>query len=70
MIIYHNILKRLADAGYSCYRIQKENLIPGSTLDRIRKGDPINTTTIDTICRLCKCQPVDLMSWKEDNNNS
>lgn len=67
MIIYHDILKRLADAGYSCYRIQKEKLIPSSTMDRIRKGEPINTTTIDTICRLCECQPGDLISWRPND---
>jgi len=66
MIVYHDILKKLSDAGYSSYKIQHQKLIPGSTLNRIRQNEPINTTTIDTICRLCKCQPKDLLSWKPD----
>lgn len=66
MIVYHNIMKKLADAGYSSYRIAKEKLLPSSTLDRIRKNRPITTDTIDTICTLCECQPGDLISWEKD----
>ena len=70
MIIYNNILGRLAENGYTSYRLVKSGLIPSSTLDRIRKGQPINTGTIDTICRLCECQPGDLLIWKQDERGS
>lgn len=66
MIVYHDIIGKLSENGYSSYRIQKEKLIPNSTLDRIRHNQPINTATIDTICRVCKCQPGDLISWVPD----
>lgn len=64
MIVYIDVLKRLSDAGYSSYRLQKENLISGSTLDRIRSGKSISTNTIDTICTLCNCQPGDIIVWQ------
>lgn len=70
MIIYTDIMKRLSDAGYTSYKIQKDKLIPHSTLTRIRLNQPVSTATIDTICRLCSCQPGDLMVWqpeKEEN---
>ena len=66
MIVYKGILQRLFAAGWSSYRLAKEHLISPSTLDRIRSGQPINTTTIDTICRLCGCQPGDLLQYKPD----
>ena len=66
MIVYQKVLEKLSDAGYSAYRIRKENLISGSTLDRIRKGLSVSTETIDTICRLCGCQPGELIKYEPD----
>ena len=65
MITYKNIMKQLSDAGYTSYKLQKENIISGSTIDRIRKGLSISTNTIDTICRLCKCQPNDILIYTQ-----
>ena len=67
MIIYHNILKKLSESGWSTYRLQKEKQISNGTIIQIRKQKPITTATIDTICRLCNCQPSDLISWKPDD---
>ena len=66
MIVYQEILARLAENGYTAYKLQKENLIAGSCLDRIRNGRPITTSTLDVICRLCSCQPGDLLTWQPD----
>lgn len=66
MIVYHEILERLAAAGYTAYKLQREKLLPGSTMDRIRHNSPISTDTLDTICRLCNCQPGELLTWEPD----
>lgn len=66
MIAYNDILQRLSAAGWSTYRVAKEHLISPCTLDRIRNGQPINTTTIDMLCRLCSCQPGDLLRYIPD----
>lgn len=66
MIVYLDILKMLSESGWSTYRVAKEHLLSPSTIDRIRNGQPINTTTIDTICRLCECQPGDIMRYIPD----
>lgn len=66
MLVFIEVMKRLSDAGYSSYRLQKENLIPGSTLDRIRRGASVSTNTIETICKLCNCQPADIMCYIPD----
>lgn len=69
MIVYQRVLEKLSDAGYSAYRIRKENLISGSTLDRIRKGLSVSTETINTICRLCGCQPGELIKYEPDTGD-
>lgn len=66
MIAYNDVFRLLSDNGYSSYRLQQEKLISGSTQDRIRSGQPVNLTTIDTICRLCECQPGDFLTWLPD----
>lgn len=66
MMVFVEVMKRLSDAGYSSYRLQKENLIPGSTLDRLRRGESVSTNTIETICKLCNCQPADFMVYVPD----
>lgn len=66
MIVYHNILRRLSEKGWTTKRLQTERLISNGTIIQIRAGRAITTTTIDTICRLCDCQPGDLMSYVPD----
>lgn len=66
MIVYHNILGKLASSGWPTTRLQKERQISNGTIIQIRAGKPITTTTIDTICRLCHCQPGDLISYVPD----
>ena len=66
MIIYRDILSRLSAAGWSTYRLQKERQLPNSVIIRIRAGKSITTQTLDTVCRLLKCQPGDVISWVPD----
>lgn len=65
MIIYNDIIQKLSDAGYNTTRIRKENILPQSTLQRLRDGKPITTDTIDKICELIGCQPGDILKRKE-----
>ena len=66
MIVYKNVLEKLKEAGYSTYRIKQEKLIAQATLTKIRAGEPVHLTTIDTICKLLNCQPNDIMEYKPD----
>ena len=66
MIVYHNILGKLASCGWPTTRLQKERQISNGTIIQIRAGKPITTTTINTICRLCHCQPGDLITYRPD----
>lgn len=66
MIKFVDILGLLKEHGWSTYRLQKERVIPNGVIIRIRAGKPITTETVNTICRLCQCQPGDLMSYVEE----
>ena len=66
MIKYHDILERLAANGWPTTRLQREKQLSNGTIIQIRAGRPITTSTIDTICRLCGCQPGDLISYVPD----
>ena len=68
MLVCVDMLKLLSKHGLSTYRLQKEKQISNGTIMQIRAGKPITTTTIDTICRLCDCQPGDLMKYVPDEN--
>lgn len=67
MIIYKDIIKKLADAGYPVSRLRKENIIPQSTLTRIRRNEDINTKTIDTVCRLLNCKVEEVLEYVQDD---
>lgn len=66
MIVFGPILKMLSENGWTSYRIRNEKILPEGTLSRIRSGRTITTATIDTICRLCHCQPGDILHYVPD----
>ena len=66
MLIYKDILGQLSAAGFTTFRLRKEKLLSERTIQRIRDGDPINTTTIDAICTLLNCQPDKILEYKKD----
>lgn len=56
-----NILDALKAAGYTTYRIRKENLLGQATLQQLRKGELVSWANIDKICRLLNCQLGDII---------
>ncbi len=66
MIVFQDIMARLNEKGWTSYKLRKGSILPEGTLTRLRHGQPITTETIDTLCRLCDCQPGDLMRYEPD----
>ena len=56
-----NVLEKLKDKGYNTSRIRNEKLIGEATLQKIRKGEMVSWATLDTICKLLKCQIIDII---------
>lgn len=67
MIVYKiNVIDTLKENGYNTTRILKENLIPQSSMQKIRKGEPVSMKTLDTICRLLDMQPGNIIKYIEN----
>ena len=61
-----DILEALKAAGYSTYKIRKENLLGQSTLQQLRKGELVSWANISRICQLLKCQPGDILLYEDE----
>lgn len=60
------VLPALKAVGYTQTRIREEKLIGQATLSQLRKGDLVSWATIETLCRLLRCQPGDLLEYVPD----
>lgn len=67
MIIFGPIMQMLSENGWSSYRIRKERVLSEGTLSRLRNGQDVSTATLNILCRLCRCQPGDLISYVPDD---
>ena len=70
-IVYKfDVLEKLKEAGYSTYRIRKDNLLAQGTMHSLRNKQPISWDSITAICKLLNCQPGDIMEYVENNEES
>lgn len=56
-----DILKAMAEHGYTPSRMRKERILSEATMQNLRKGKGITTDTINTICIILRCQPSDII---------
>lgn len=56
-----DVIAALKEAGYTSYKIRKEQLINQTALQKIREGKMIAWDQLNTICNLLHCQPGDLI---------
>jgi len=61
-----DVLAELKRAGYSSYRIRKENIMGQSTLQLYRDNKPINWDNLSLLCKLLKCQPGDILEFVDE----
>ena len=63
MISYAPFWKTLRDSGESTYTLIKNYHISSSTIDKLRKNKPLNTTTVNDICRILSCRVEDVLEY-------
>lgn len=69
-VIYKlDMLDALKSKGYTTYRIRKDKLLSESTVQKLRKHEPISWENIATICQLLDCQPGDIMEYVPDEKD-
>ena len=63
MICYDRFWRTLRNSGESTYTLIKTHRISSSTIDKLRKNKPLNTTTINDLCRILNCRVEDVMEY-------
>ena len=63
MITYAPFWKTLQASSESTYTLIKNHRISSSTIDKLRNNKPMNTTTINDLCRILNCRVEDIMEY-------
>ena len=63
MISYKAFWVTLRASGESTYTLIKNHRISSSTIDKLRRDRPMNTTTINDLCRILNCRVEDIMEY-------
>ena len=63
MIDYAPFWKTLQASGESTYTLIKNHHISSSTIDKLRKNKPLNTTTVNDLCRILNCPVEKVMQY-------
>ena len=63
MIEYKPFWKTLHNSEETTYTLITHHHISSATLDKLRKNKPLNTTTINDLCRILNCQIQDIAQY-------
>lgn len=65
-IKYDKLFVLMKQRNLTSYRIRKDGIIGQATLQNMKNNEPVNTETINALCRALKCQPGDIMEYVDD----
>lgn len=66
MISYDRLWRTMKERGVTQYTlIKKHNISPGQ-ITRLKRNESVSTHTIETFCRILKCNVEDVMQYIED----
>ena len=63
MISYAPFWVTLRASRETTYTLIKNHRISSSTIDKLRKNKPLNTTTINDMCRILHCRVEEVMEY-------
>lgn len=63
MIDYSPFWHTLKASAESTYTLINHHHISSSTIDKLRKNKPLNTTTINDLCRILNCKIQDIAQY-------
>ena len=64
MIVYEPFWKTLKLSNESTYTLIMKHHLSSSTIDKLRKNKPLNTTTINDLCRILRCDVGGIMRYE------
>ena len=56
-----DIMKSLAERGFTANRMRREKILSESTMQNLRRGGNITIETLNVICIILRCQPSDIL---------
>ena len=62
-----DVMKALKENGYNTGRIRKDKIMGEAMLQKLRHEQMVSWNTLETLCRLLKCQPGDLIEYVEES---
>lgn len=63
MINYNSFWNTLRDSSESTYTLINHHHISSATIDKLRKNKPLNTTTLNDLCRILNCRLEDIAEY-------
>lgn len=63
MIDYSPFWTTLKKSGETTYTLIKHHHISSATIDKLRKNKPMNTTTLNDLCRILDCRLEDIAQY-------
>ena len=69
MIVYDPFWKTLRSSGESTYTLITHHHISSSTIDKLRKNKPLNTTTLNDLCRILRCDVEQIIRYIPSEND-
>jgi DNA-binding Xre family transcriptional regulator len=63
MIVYDRFWKTLKESNETTYTLITRHHISSATIDKLRKNKPMNTTSLNDLCRILGCQLEDIAEY-------
>lgn len=63
MISYRPFWKTLENSPETTYTLINKHHISSAILDKLRKNKPMNTTTLNDLCRILNCRLEDIAEY-------
>ncbi|MBO4863142.1 MAG: helix-turn-helix domain-containing protein [Eubacterium sp.] len=69
MISYNPFWDTLQKSKETTYTLITKHHISSATIDKLRKNKPLNTTTINDLCIILKCNISDIAEYTPNEND-
>lgn len=66
MISYDKLWRTMKEKGVTQYALIKKYNISPAQITRLKRNESVSTHTIDTFCKILKCNVGDIMDYVED----
>ena len=69
MISYQPFWKTLKNSPETTYTLITKHHISSATIDKLRKNKPMNTTTLNDLCRILNCKLENIAQYVPSDND-